>query len=86
VAGGKHGREHPGDDGHSREHDKHGHGEREDDPSHSSARVRITAGNTPSGRPSAAPLEFRADGQPVLLTGTFDKPLAYDTTARRTDG
>jgi hypothetical protein len=25
-------------------------------------------------------LEFPADGRPVLLTGTFDKPLAYDTT------
>jgi hypothetical protein len=25
-------------------------------------------------------LEFPADGRPVLLTGTFDKPLAYDST------
>jgi hypothetical protein len=25
-------------------------------------------------------LEFRADLRPVLLTGTFDKPLAYDST------
>jgi hypothetical protein len=25
-------------------------------------------------------LEFPADGRPVLLTGTFDKPLSYDST------